>query len=65
MLINKFLKSHNCKYQLAKGYGMTEMLSRICVTPINVLRVKKPVKTRKSRLPKKILVNKKIYTVCG
>ncbi len=33
--INQFLKNHNCKYNLLKGYGMTEVSSGVCVTPNN------------------------------
>lgn len=33
--INRFLKEHNCKYKLSKGYGMTEVSSGICITPTN------------------------------
>lgn len=33
--INQFLKNHNCKYKIAKGYGMTEVSSGICITPTN------------------------------
>ena len=33
--INGFLERHNCKYKLAKGYGMTEVSSGICITPTN------------------------------
>ena len=33
--INTFLKEHNCKYKLLKGYGMTEVSSGICITPTN------------------------------
>lgn len=33
--INQFLKEHNCKYKLAKGYGMTEVSSGVCITPTN------------------------------
>lgn len=31
-LINDFLHSHNCKYDILKGYGMTEMGSAVTVT---------------------------------
>lgn len=30
--INSFLSSHNCKYKIQKGYGMTEMGSAVTVT---------------------------------
>ena len=33
--INDFLKQHNCKYILLKGYGMTEVSSGVCITPNN------------------------------
>ena len=33
--INEFLKTHNCKYKLQKGYGMTEVSSGVCITPNN------------------------------
>lgn len=33
--INTFLKDHNCKYKLQKGYGMTEVSSGVCITPNN------------------------------
>lgn len=33
--INQFLKNHNCKYNLLKGYGMTEVSSGVCLTANN------------------------------
>ncbi len=30
--INKFLKEHNCRYEICKGYGMTEVGSAVSVT---------------------------------
>lgn len=30
--INKFLQNHNCKYDICKGYGMTEVGSAVSVT---------------------------------
>lgn len=33
--INTFLAKHNCKYKIAKGYGMTEVSSGVCITPNN------------------------------
>lgn len=30
--INSFLRNHNCKYKIQKGYGMTEMGSAVTVT---------------------------------
>ena len=33
--INQFLKEHNCKFRLSKGYGMTEVSSGIALTPNN------------------------------
>ncbi len=35
--INEFLKIHNCKYNLLKGYGMTELSSGVSLTPNNVV----------------------------
>lgn len=33
--INAFLRKHNCNYDIAKGYGMTEIGSGVSVTPSN------------------------------
>ena len=31
-VINDFLKKHNCKYKVSKGYGMTEVSAAVCAT---------------------------------
>lgn len=37
--INMFLKKHNCKYNIIKGYGMTELSSSACSCTINANKV--------------------------
>jgi len=38
--INEFFKSHNCKYKIAKGYGMTEISSAASTCKGNVNKLK-------------------------